>query len=67
MKRIAIALALLAPVAFFASCKSSTCSTAAVVLCDDCGVEKGSGDCCDPDAEHCGDCGKIKGSPGCCE
>ncbi|MEW6072010.1 MAG: hypothetical protein AB1726_05345 [Planctomycetota bacterium] len=47
------------------SCRSCDDQAAEMVLCD-CGYEKGSEHCCDPNATRCPDCGKIQGSPGCC-
>jgi len=68
MPRLLIAVSLALPFALTTGCKSSRPETTeVVVLCPDCGVEKGSQDCCDPDAERCADCGKIEGSEGCCE
>jgi len=68
MKRlVALALCLALPLGLFVSCKCAACGTAEVVLCSDCGMEKGTEGCCDPEAERCSSCGKIKGSPGCCE
>lgn len=70
MKKAIQALALAVPALFLGACSScplSEDSSAEVVVCDDCGVEKGTDGCCDPNAERCGDCGKIKGSEGCCE
>ncbi len=63
-----IALAcLVCPLALTSSgCKSDQ-HQAEMVLCADCGMEKGSAGCCDPNAAHCAKCGKIKGSPGCCK
>ena len=66
MKKTLIALSLSLPFALAAGCKSSDADTSELVLCD-CGMEKGSDDCCDPDAPRCDDCGKIKGSEGCCK
>ena len=71
MKRILIAAALAAPVALLSGCSSCPwCGqddSAALVLCDDCGVEKGTEGCCDDEAERCDHCDKIKGSEGCCK
>ena len=68
MKRIGILFAVLVPLGLLASCKSSSEveTSAEIVLCGDCGVEKGTDACCG-DAERCGDCNMIKGSPGCCK
>ena len=65
MTRILIALALALPFALSAGCQST--DTAEMVLCDDCGVEKGTEGCCDADAPRCDGCDKIKGSEGCCK
>jgi len=72
MKRIALALAIVLPLGLLAACSSCPCGggderAAELVLCDDCGVEKGTDGCCDADAKRCGECGKIEGSPGCCK
>ena len=61
------ALCLALPIGLLGACKSIDGGGAAEVLCTDCGVEKGTAGCCDPDAERCASCGKIKGAPGCCE
>ena len=60
-------LCLALPIGVLGACKSADGGTADMVLCSDCGVEKGTEGCCDADAERCSSCGKIKGSPGCCE
>ena len=65
MTKILIALSLSLPFALSAGCKSA--DTAEVVLCADCGVEKGTEGCCDPDAPRCDSCDKIKGAAGCCK
>ena len=65
MKNILIALFLSLPFALSAGCKAT--DSAEVVLCADCGVEKGAEGCCDPDAPRCDSCDKIKGSEGCCK
>ena len=65
MTRILIACALFLPFGL-AACHSQG-HEAEMVLCDSCGVEKGTEGCCDAEAERCGGCEKIKGSPGCCK
>jgi hypothetical protein len=72
MKKLVITLCVALPIGLLSSCSSCPfCSdgdaSAEVVVCGDCGVEKGAEGCCDPDAERCGDCGKIKGSEACCK
>ena len=71
MKKAILTLAVALPAAFVSTCSSccwdSDDTVAEVVLCDSCGVEKGTDDCCDAEAEKCADCDKIKGSPGCCK
>ena len=67
MTRIFIALCLALPFALSAGCQSTDTDTAEMVLCDDCGVEKGAEGCCDPEAPRCDSCDKIKGSEGCCK
>lgn len=63
-----IALACLVfPLALSASSCRSHHHEAEMVLCADCGMEKGSARCCDPNAACCEKCGKIKGAPGCCK
>ena len=49
------------------SCTSKEPVTEEIVLCADCGMEKGGEGCCAADAVRCEDCSKIKGSPGCCK
>ena len=71
MTKILIALSLAFPitlaVALSTGCQSADADTAEVVLCGDCGVEKGAEGCCDADAPRCDDCDMIKGSEGCCK
>ena len=73
MKNLVIALGIALPIGLFSACSScpfcadGDAAEVAIVVCGDCGVEKGAEGCCDPDAERCGDCGKIKGSEGCCK
>ena len=40
---------------------------AEATICNGCGEEKGTENCCNEDAEKCEKCGKNKGSPGCCK
>jgi hypothetical protein len=49
---------------FASSCGSEA---GAKNLCDKCGDEKGTEQCCAVDAEKCDSCSKNKGSPGCCK
>ena len=48
---------------------ASSCGNDATAqnLCDGCGEEKGTENCCNADAEKCKKCDKNKGSPGCCK
>ena len=48
--------------AFLPSCGSE----AQAGLCNGCGQDKGSAECCADGAEVCDKCTKHKGSPGCC-
>lgn len=66
MTRILIALSLMLPIGLAGACKSQG-ESAEMMLCADCGVEKGTEGCCDADAARCDSCDKIKGSPGCCK
>ncbi len=69
MKRFAITLALVLPVGLVSACccRRVQNESAEMMLCGECGMEKGSKGCCDPAAMHCEKCGMIKGSPGCCK
>ena len=49
--------------AFFSGCGSE----AEAKLCDSCGQNKGTAECCAEGAEACEKCSKHKGSPGCCK
>ena len=48
--------------AFLSSCGSEVQAG----LCNGCGQDKGSAECCADGAEVCDKCTKHKGSPGCC-
>jgi hypothetical protein len=69
MKSLLIVLSLVASSALLGGCccMKDSDQSAEMMLCADCGMEKGSKGCCDPAAEHCVKCGMIKGSPGCCK
>lgn len=49
--------------AFFSGCGSE----AAAKLCNSCGENKDTAECCAEGAEACENCTKHKGSPGCCK
>ena len=67
MTRFIIPLFLALSFGLAAACESTGETTDVVVLCGDCGVEKGAEGCCDAEAMRCDSCGKIKGSEGCCQ
>jgi hypothetical protein len=62
-KLLLISLASIALI-FATSCGSDADAKA---ICDKCGDEKGTENCCKADAEKCEKCEKNKGSPGCCK
>ena len=69
MKRLALALGLVLPVALLSSCccwGHHDHETVEMKLCNECGMAEGSKGCCDPAAARCEKCGMIEGSPGCC-
>ena len=63
MKQLLIVSLTSISLAFFSSCGSE----AEAKLCDSCGQEKGTAECCAEGAEVCEKCSKHKGSPGCCK
>ena len=67
MIKILASVCLALPFALAAGCKSTDADSAEMVLCGDCGVEKGAEGCCDADAPRCDSCDKIEGSEGCCK
>ena len=63
MKQILIVSLTSICLVFFSGCGNE----AEAKLCEQCGVEKETDGCCDPDAERCKACPKIKDSDGCCK
>ncbi|MFP6899805.1 MAG: hypothetical protein VCA36_02610 [Opitutales bacterium] len=64
MKQILIVSLTSICLAFLSGCGSEA---KAKDLCNSCGEEKGTENCCNADAEKCSACGMNKGSPGCCK